>query len=454
MNSMMIVKFLLGLAGLGIVVFVHELGHFIAARLSGIGVDAFSIGWGPPLLHKKIGDVDYRLGVFPAGGYCKMSGESDFNQFWEDRQNGVQPPPTSFFGVSPSRRIATAAAGPVFNILFAVLVFSILSSFAAEITTIGNRIVLAKDVTGESYPADRAGLMSGDYIQAINGQKTGNYHDIQELIAVNAKKPLAFSVMRNGEEASFVIEPEMDTGSGAGRIGIYFWTDPVIFDLAPSGAAARAGLQAGDKIVRWDGEDFPYSAAVYRIYNNKEIPQTIPIEYLRAGKRYETVIELLPEDEEKYGITWPYIVHTKPGSGFFGSIAEGTKRAYLTFTRSIHGLTLLFRGLDLTKAISGPVRISYIAGDIAAENFVENPFLALRGFFEFLALISIALALMNLLPLPILDGGAIVLYLLEIVTRKPVHPRVFNVLQMAGVALIASLMLLAVYGDIMFFIKK
>ncbi|MDR2491360.1 MAG: RIP metalloprotease RseP [Spirochaetaceae bacterium] len=451
---MLIVKFLLGLAGLGIVVFVHELGHFIAARLSGIGVDAFSIGWGPPVLHKKIGDVDYRLGAFPAGGYCKMSGESDFNQFWEDRQKGVLPPPASFFGVRPSRRIVTAAAGPVFNILFAVLVFSVLSTFSSEVNTLGNRIVLAKDITGESYPADRAGLMSGDYITAINGEKTGNYHDIQELIAVNAKKPLQFSVMRNGAEASFAIEPEMDTESGAGRIGIYFWTDPVIFDIDPSGAAARAGLQAGDKIVRWDGEDFPYSAAVYKIYNNKEIPPSIPVVYERAGKRYETVMEPLPSDEGKYGITWPYIVYTQPGYGFFGAIAEGAKKAYRTFTRSVHGLTLLFRGLDLTKAISGPVRISYIAGDIAAANFTQNPFLALRGFFEFLALISIALALMNLLPLPILDGGAIVLYLLEMGTRKPVHPRVFNALQMAGVALIASLMLLAIYGDIMFFIKR
>jgi regulator of sigma E protease len=436
------------------VVFVHELGHFIMARLAGIDVVAFSLGWGPPVLHKRIGGVDYRLGAFPVGGYCAMKGDGDYEKVWRDRKDGQPPEAGTYYGVSAPRRILAAAGGPLFNLIFAVIALSVISAGGREIKTLANRIVLQKDISGQSYPADRAGLETGDYIIAVNGKKTETSQDVQKIVASSAKKPLLFTIMRDGAEMQMRVEPSLEKSTGAGKIGVYFWSEPVIETLAAGGPAEQAGLLPGDKILRWGGEDVPYSAAVYKIYARADIPAVIPVEYERAGDVHTTEIANTGENGS-FGIGWPYIVHKTPPPGFFGAIAHGATLAVEVFVVSARSLGLLFQGIDLTKAISGPVRISYIAGDILTENLSGDGLsAALQDFFEFLALISIALALMNLLPLPILDGGAIVLFLAEIATRKLSPPRFVAALQMIGVVLIAALMLLAVYGDIMFFFRK
>jgi len=156
---MIIVKILLGLFGLGIVVFVHELGHLICARLAGIDVEAFSIGWGRPLFKKKIKGVEYRLGMFPVGGYCKMRGENEFKEAWENNASGIEPVQGTFFGASPWRRIVVSFAGPLFNMLFAVLVLSCIWGGGFEVQTLDSRIVLASELnTDMVYPADEAGF--------------------------------------------------------------------------------------------------------------------------------------------------------------------------------------------------------------------------------------------------------------------------------------------------------
>ncbi|MDR0388650.1 MAG: site-2 protease family protein, partial [Spirochaetaceae bacterium] len=170
-----ILKIILGLAGLGVVVLVHELGHFIAARLLGIEVEAFSIGWGRPILRKKIGAVEYRIGLFPLGGYCKMKGEVEF-------QSGASAPepsraPGSFFGAKPWRRIIVSAAGPLANVVFAALVFMLIWGAGFEIRSPDNRIVLVSEITPEErYPADEAGLKTGDRIVEIAGKPITNYY--------------------------------------------------------------------------------------------------------------------------------------------------------------------------------------------------------------------------------------------------------------------------------------
>ncbi|MDR0538890.1 MAG: RIP metalloprotease RseP [Spirochaetaceae bacterium] len=452
---MLILKFLLGLAGLGIVVLVHELGHFLVARLAGIRVTAFSIGWGPPAFHKTVNGVDYRLGVFPVGGYCKMQGEGEFQKAWEESRQGIKPERGTFYGESPQRRMAAVAAGPLFNLIFAMLVFSVLAALGSEYKTLPSRIVLAHDITGEHYPADRAGLVSGDLITAINGKKIETYHEAQEIISLNAKKTLRFTVLRDGTEHTVMIEPELETDTGAGKIGVYFWNDPVIAAIDKNGAAAQAGLLPGDRIVEWDGQPFPYTAALSKIYGEGVVmPPSIPLAYERAGERRETVLNVQPDAKAPIGITWEHIVHKTPPAQPFAAIAAGTGRAISMFAVSARGLTMLFRGVKASKALSGPVRISYMLGDTATEGFMRNPGNAIRAFFEFIALISIALALMNLLPLPILDGGLLLIFLAELLLRRPVHPRFFTAFQMAGVLIIGGIMLIAMYADIMFFVKR
>jgi regulator of sigma E protease len=452
---MMIVKILLGLVGLGVVVFVHELGHFLAARLVGIDVEAFSIGWGKPVLKKKIRGVEYRLGMFPLGGYCKMRGEHEFQEAWENRKNAVDPAPGTFFGAGPFRRIVVSVAGPLFNLIFAILVLSVIWGAGFEVTTQSNRIVLASDIKpGETYPANNAGLKTGDRVIEINGKATPYSHNIQENIAVNAEKELALTVDREGEILSLRIKPDLDKSTGAGRIGVYFWTDPVIDTVRSGGPAAAAGLQDGDRILRINGEEIRYSTALFHFMESR--PVSLSVDYERNGaEENATLLPLYAEDgTSDLGIRYRYISYRSPVLSLPAALAKGAAESWNTLVVSLRSLGLLFRGIDLTQAVSGPVRITYMVGEVAAEGFGQSFGTGLRSMADFLALISIALCMMNLLPLPVLDGGMIVLFLVEAIQRKPLHPRAINAFQTVGAALIFGLMIFAVFGDILYLVRR
>ncbi|MDR1617592.1 MAG: site-2 protease family protein [Treponema sp.] len=450
---MIVFKVLLGLIGLGVVVFVHELGHFLAARLVGIGVEAFSIGWGKPFLKKKIGQVEYRLGMFPLGGYCKMRGENEFREAWENSRNQIAPVKGTFFGVSPWRRIVVSLAGPLFNLIFAVLVLSVIWGLGFEVSTLGNRIVLASEINHSgSYPADEGGLKTGDRILEIDGKATSYYHEIQEIIAVNPEKNMAFTVDRDGKILRLAIRPNLDKGTGAGKIGVYFWNDPVIEELVPGSPADAAGLRKGDRILRVNGKETPHNAALMGILGEK--PESLAVDYERNGEERHTV--LVPVYGEngnaELGIGYGYIRYRSPALPPPAALARGTAETWKTLAVSLRSLGLLFRGIDLTRAVSGPVRITYMVGDIAAEGFGESFARGIQSMANFLALISIALCIMNLLPLPVLDGGMTLLFIVEWVKRKPLHPKAISAFQTVGVVLIFGLMIFAVFGDILYLV--
>jgi regulator of sigma E protease len=369
-------KILIGLFALGIVVFVHELGHFLAARLTGIHVEAFSIGWGKPFFKKKIGEVEYRLGVFPVGGYCKMAGEGDYEKAWQQNQSSEPLEKGTYFAAQPWQRIITAGAGPLFNIIFAVLVFTLIWWVGFEYETMDNRISLAEDASIErDYPAKRAGLHTGDRIVQIDGAAVENFRDLQRMVVISAEKSLHFVVERDGEILEFDIVPELQKENAAGIIGVR-----------------------------------PFSSDLIRY-------------------------------------------HT-PDYSLAGAFWKGAEETLVMLVSTIRGFRLLFSGIDLTKSVSGPARITWMAGEIATEGFGQGVGDGLRLLANFLALISIALGVTNLLPLPILDGGAIVLFLVEMIRRRRLSPRVFACVQTAGIIIIAGLMILALTGDVLFFMNK
>jgi regulator of sigma E protease len=452
---MIVFKIVLGLMGLGIVVFVHELGHFLAARLVGIDVEAFSIGWGKPVLKKKIRGVEYRLGMFPLGGYCKMRGENEFQEAWENRQKEITPVKGSFFGVSPFRRIVVSFAGPFFNLIFAVLVMSIIWGIGFEVNTLGNRIILASEMNpDQSYPADEAGLKSGDRIIGINGKKTAYYHEIQEYIAVNPEKNLSLAVDRDGAVLNLAVRPSLDKSSGAGKIGVFFWTDPVIDTIAEGSPAAEAGLRQGDRILRVNGEEIRHNVDMIKILG--ETPSSLSLEYERDGREQNAL--LFPvygkNGAVDLGISYGHIRYRTPVLSPPAALVKGAVEGWKTLVVSLRSLGLLFRGIDLTQAVSGPVRITYMVGDIAAEGFGQSFGTGIRSMADFLALISIALCVMNLLPLPILDGGMIVLFIVEAIKRKPLNPRAISAFQTVGAVLIFGLMIFAVFGDILYLARR
>ena len=454
---MLVIKVILGLLGLGIVVFVHELGHFLAARLVKIDVEAFSIGWGNPILKKKIGKVEYRLGMFPIGGYCKMKGSSDYGtsdyrEAWENMQGGKKPEVGSYLAASPQARILVSFGGPFFNLIFAVLLLSMLWGFGFEINTLGNRIILASEVTpGQQYPADDAGLKTGDRIIEIAGHEISYYHEVQENIALNPEKPLSITVERDGEIYRLQVVPSLDKSSGAGKIGVYFWTDPVIENIREGSPAARLGFLPGDIIAGVNGITIRNSIEFLKVMEQK--PDNLVIEYERSGQR--RTAEFSAEDlEGDLGFSWASVHYRTPNLSFPSAVAKGVKESFKTLIISVKSLRLLFKGIDLTQAVSGPVRITYMMGDMAAQSFGQGLGAGLRSIADFVALISIALCVMNLLPLPILDGGMIILFLVELIRRKPAHPRAISAFQACGMVIIFSLMIFALFGDILYFIRR
>ena len=447
---MIILQIVLGLIGLGILVFIHELGHFTAARAVGIKVDAFSIGWGNPILKKKIGDTEYRLGLFPIGGYCKMHGDSDYNnEAYENILKGIKPEKGSFLAAPPLSRIIVSFGGPFFNLLFAVVLLSFLWGFGFEINTFENKIVLASEISaGETYPADIAGLQSGDRIVEINGRQISYFHEIQENIALNPDRTLPITVERGGRLMQMNITPSLDRSSGAGRIGIYFWAQPEIGFVLEGSPAQNAGLMPGDIILSANGTALNNSIDLMKIRGQN--PGELVLEYERSGIRREAVFSA-HDMEGELGFSWQTVSYRTPNLSIPAAVGKGIQESYRTLAVSVSSLRLLFMGIDLTQAVSGPARITYMIGDMATQGFGQGVGTGLRTIANFLALISIVLCVMNLLPLPIIDGGMIILFLVEMIRRKPAHPKAIAVFQTCGMVIISGLIILAVFGDILFF---
>ena len=449
---MEIVKIILGLVGLVIVVFIHELGHFLAARFVGIDVEAFSIGWGPPILKKNIGSVEYRLGVFPLGGYCKMRGDNEFQEAWEKHTSGVEPVKGTFYGASPWRRIVVCLAGPVFNLVFAVIVLSIIWGIGFERQTLENRIILASEINaGNVFPADTAGFQTGDRIVEINGKETNYYHEVQEAIAVNPERLLTVTVERQGEIMNLFVTPDLDRSTGMGRIGVYFWADPVIADISPDSDAAIAGLLPGDRIINVNNDAINHIMDFDKTLDENSV---VTIHYIRDGAERSARLENSQGDWSGLGIRWSTVQYRTPALSPPAALVKGVSEGWKTFVTYLKGLSLLFRGIDLTQAVSGPLRITYMMGDVAAVGFGENIGTGLRSMAHFLSFISVALFVMNLLPIPLFDGGQIILFIVEILRRKPLPPRAIGVFQTVGIVLVAGLLIFALFGDILYFVSR
>lgn len=455
----MILTILLGLAGLGLVVLVHELGHFAAARAVGVEVEAFSIGWGPRLFSWKRGATEWRVSVFPIGGYCRMKGEEAFRKAIADKSETIPREPGTFYGASPWKRIAIALSGPVANVLFAAVVFVAVAAVGYTVRTSGNRIVLASEFSLDGkpaptgLPADAAGLKSGDRVVAANGKPVRDYADLQEVIALNPEERLDFAVERDGTRLDLAVTPRMDKSSGAGRIGIYAWTEPLVEGVVAGSAADIAGVKEGDRVVSVGGE--PVRHAIELLSRLSARPERVVLGLDRRGESVEARLVLSYEGGgSNLGLSFATLPHTVKSESLGLAFSDGLRETWKTFSISVQGLGLLFRGVDVFKAISGPARITWLVGSTASEGMAESGANGLVVAFNFLGFLSIGLFIMNLLPIPALDGGMILMFAIEGARRKPLRTKTVYRFQFIGMAFILALFVLATVSDLIFFAGK
>lgn len=448
----MILTILFGILGLGIVVFVHELGHFVIAKASGITVEAFSLGWGKVLFARSWKGTEYRISLLPIGGYCKMKGEELFKKALSEESNRIPDEKGSLFSVAVWKRLITYAAGPFFNFLFAVLVLAVIWYSGFTVYTFENKIIMLSDYPqlfeGGLNPADEAGLQTGDRIVAVGDHTIETYSDIQQIIARSPRENLPITLERGGRTITSTITPELDRDTGAGRIGVAAWIDPVISSVRDGGSGSAAGLQAGDRIISVDGQEIRHSLDLYATV--AEEPSKLDIRFLRNGIEQGTV--LIPFYDEEggadLGIGFRGISRRTPAMNPFQALAKGAREAVETFTLTIKGIVLLFSGVNVGKAVSGPVRITYMVGEVASQGFSQGLGTGFLTLFRFLSFLSVALCFGNLLPIPALDGGLIVLSLVEMLKGNNVSPKTFYRYQTVGFLIILVILFLTTFSDI------
>lgn len=432
---------LIGLVVLGILVFIHEGGHFLAARALGIEVEVFSLGMGPRIAGFTRKGTEYRISAVPLGGYCRMKGEKDFSNALEKGATHLDPSPGSYHAAAPWRRVVVALAGPLANLLLAVMGFTALAMAGSSYQSLPARIILYSEAGGPAnQAADRAGLRTGDLVVSINGTPTENYQSLLENVSTHPRVEMTFRIDRDGTLMDIPVTPDLVKDSGAGRIGVLVWQDPVLAD--PEGSFLAPGFQAGDRIVAVN--DVP----VRNVEDLRTLEKTAPweVEVLRKGTSVTVSLPVTPD--APVSLAFETFTYKVLPLSLFPALAGGVGETAGNLDLMFRTLGNLFAGMNPLAAVSGPLKISDMAGQTAFRAFSQGIPTGIEVMTRFIALISLALFFGNLLPIPALDGGQILLFLGEWIVRRPPSVRLIRNYQLVGAVLVLGLMAFAVFGDI------
>ncbi len=418
---------------IGVLVFVHELGHFLMAKRAGVRVEKFSLGMGPKLVGYKMGETEYIISVLPLGGYVKMAGENP-----DEEPTGA---PDEFQSKSVWQRAIIAATGPLTNIVLAFIIMPIVFMVG---TYVDGPAKVGYVESGS--PAASAGFKAGDVIVEINGRNISDWTKALSLIAVNPNTDLNVTVDRQGAKETLVLRPAAATELKIGTSGLMPDIPAEIGKLKPGFPAEKAGLKENDKILAVDGKTvyhWDQFSSLVRESNGKRLNLSIE----RSGKRMEVLLAAR-EDHGRYVIGVEPVMHLVfKKYGFIKSLRLGFGKTIESIDLTLITLKKLVTLSLSIKTLGGPVMIAQMSGQAAAEG--------LSVFLSLLAMISISLGILNLLPIPILDGGLILFLLIEAVRRKPVSRKVMEVSQSIGAAILITLIAVVSYNDFMrmFFTK-
>jgi regulator of sigma E protease len=413
---------------LGFLIFAHEAGHFLVAKLFRVRVLVFSFGFGRRLFGFRKGDTDYRVSLIPLGGYVRMAGDSP-----EENAAGA---PDEFLSKPKWQRFLILFAGPFMNILIAI-------AFMAGLAMAGTEQLITKPIIDEvlpDKPAAKAGLRSGDRIVSINGEPVTDFEDVRMMISMNAGTPLPVVYERDGVRRTTVLTPERENSDygPVGRAGISYMIEPVVGRVEPDSPAAAAGVRAGDRILMADGKpvrNFNEYATAFTTAKTK--PVKVQIE--RGGQTLDLTIAA-PADPEKdatRGIVPPTKVLKL---GLLPALKFSVEENWKMLKYAMAALGRMFRAEGSVKELSGPINIARISGEMLRRGWIQVVGL--------MAMISLQLGVMNLLPIPVLDGGHIAILLVEGVARRDLSIRAKERIQQLGFAVLATLMIVVLYNDV------
>ena len=445
----------IGLLGITLLVTVHELGHFLTAKMFGIRVETFSIGFPPRIFSTQRGETRYQIGALPLGGYVKIAGMIDESLDQEviekerARERGIEakaPEPWEFRSKPVWQRLIVMSGGVIMNVLLAILIFSIMyyryGDSRVPVSKMDQGIYVGPNSIGE-----RLGFQTGDRLLTANGEAYPYLSDYVKNSIL--RREGYFTVMRRDQELRIDI-PRLainmygnDSIADKSLFSIPFPSRITIDSSMQNGPAARAGMRSGDRIIRLDDHPVPYWPDLRKYMTEKECrkERDIRITYVRQGDTLEAQARL--DSAYKMHVLGqpPDIPMDKVSYAFFESFVPGTRRAFFLASTHVASMSRMAEpGVKTGKLVSGPLRIFKIF-----LSWVEAD--GLRGFMEFTAILSMILAVMNILPIPALDGGHIVFLLYEAVTRREPSVRVRMIAQQVGLVLVLLLMGMIIFND-------
>ncbi len=432
---------------LGVLVAFHELGHFLAARWVGVKVLKFSLGFGPKIFGRQMGETEYLLSAIPLGGYVKLFGEDETEAITpEDRRR-------SFVHQSLWGKILIVAAGPGFNFILAYLIFAgwLATGSPLFVPTFKD---LSADVEAivPGSPADQAGMQLGDRIIKVNGRDISTRTELFDAVAKSGGKALALDILRDGHQAALTIAPTTAPGhtptpeDPSYYLGIEE-SPALVTSVIHGSPAAQAGMQAGDRVVSIEGQPiytWPQMTGIVKDHPNKPLQ----MELIRDGRRMPLTVTPVAEKTTvngkqieigKIGISGPGRSVMRSSSPLL-SLYHGLEATWGWTELTAIGLYKMVVGDISSKNIGGPLTIANISGEAASQGASSVVFL--------IAILSINLGVLNLLPIPILDGGHLLFFLIEGILRKPLGERQREMAQQVGLVLLVGVMIFAFWNDL------
>ncbi len=431
MFSGALLSIVVALLVLGVIIVIHELGHFLVAKFFKIKVETFSVGFGPRLIGFRKGETDYRISAFPLGGYVKMAGETPMDTITGEAYEFLSKPKW--------QRFLVAAAGPAMNVILAVALITGLYIYGTDIPEflLGEAVI---NVVEPGSPADKAGIKPGDQIVSFDGKEKPDWQDVQNAVLTSPGRPLPIVVERNGKQLELIVTPERKGREEAGDVGMFPVIRTIVQDVQPQSPAAAAGVQPRDEIIRVNGIDLRTSGRLLQPTIQQMKESTFPITVLRNGKEVELqVTPVLKEGRKMIGIGIQYpSVHVKLGviDAFKKSVRSNWDNAALIF----QVIGRLGKREASLKQLDGPVGIVAVSGQAYAAGFAT--------LLTFMALISLNLGVLNILPIPILDGGVILLLIIESLMGRDLSLRMKERIVQASFVFLLMLTVIVLYNDV------
>ncbi|HWT45869.1 MAG TPA: RIP metalloprotease RseP, partial [Vicinamibacterales bacterium] len=417
---------------LGVLIFVHELGHFMMARRIGVRVLTFSLGFGPKILNIHRGGTDYCVSIIPLGGYVKMAGENP-----EDQRTGASD---EFLSKSKWQRFQVLVMGPVMNVVLALVVMAVVLYQGAQVPLFDQQPVVIGTFSDNS-PAKAAGLQAGDQVVALEGRAIDNWDQFSMAIVTKARKEVAVGYVRNGKAGTVTVVPNAVGKFDMGDIGIQPSVHPQLGELTPGMPGAQAGLKTGDVILAAGGEkDISYDRLLAAIKAHDNQPLTLTIR--RDGVVQDVVVTpRMTGDKPMIGAQISPVETRMVEPGPLEAAKLSVQKNW-EWTRSIvETLVGLFTRETSVKQLMGPVAIADLSGSAAEAGWIP--------LFSLMAMISLNLGLLNLMPIPVLDGGHIFILALEGLARRDFSMRVKEKMLLAGFVVLLMLMVTVIYNDLM-----